>query len=383
MRQKSYPILFFKGGIQMKYPIEQQLLPITQKKLISASLIIAHESGNAKNSGPLSLENEVAYMKRQAQANGAFTSHWVGGGGRIIQIAQSGKMQYGAGKNANPHAYAQVELARTSNLDWFQKDYQAYVWLLQKLAAEAGIPNTLNSGTTLSSKGIKTHHWISSNLGGTNHTDPDAYLLQQNISLEQFSKDLAFTDQTTPIPIPNSSEPHHLYHSVLKGDSLWGIAKKYHTTLTWLKMINNLSSETILIGQRLIISIEQPKAAAPSQIELIKLVQKKLAIKQDGLFGSVTKQVLIKLVQKEVGSKIDGFWGPKTASKMRILKSGSTGWDVYAVQVFLLSKKNYLMYNPDNFFGPKTVQAVKKFQTTYDLLPDGIVGPKTYQKLFS
>ncbi|MEK6190023.1 MAG: hypothetical protein N2A99_03415 [Carnobacterium alterfunditum] len=81
----------------MKYPIEQQLLPITQKKLISTSLIIAHESGNAKNSGPLSLENEIAYMKQQAQANGAFTSHWVGGGGRIIQIAQSGKMQYGAG----------------------------------------------------------------------------------------------------------------------------------------------------------------------------------------------------------------------------------------------------------------------------------------------
>lgn len=367
----------------MKYPIEQQLLPITQKKLISTSLIIAHESGNAKNSGPLSLENEVAYMKQQAQANGAFTSHWVGGGGRIIQIAQSGKMQYGAGKYANPHAYAQVELARTSNLDWFQKDYQAYIWLLQKLAAEAGIPNTLNSGTTLASKGIKTHHWISSNLGGTNHTDPDAYLSQQNISLEQFSKDLAFTDQATPIPIPNSSEPHHLYHNVLKGDSLWGIAKKYHTTLTWLKMINNLSSETILIGQRLIISIEQPKAAAPSQIELIKLVQKKLGIKQDGLFGSVTKQALIKLVQKEVGSQIDGFWGPKTASKMRILKSGSTGWDVYAVQVFLLSKKNYLMGTPDNFFGPKTVQAVKKFQTTYDLLSDGIVGPKTYQKLFS
>lgn len=366
----------------MTYTIEKQLLPITQKKLLSSSFVIAHESGNAKNSGPFSLENEIAYMKKQAQANGAFTSHWVGGGGRIIQIAQVGKIQYGAGKQANPHAYAQVELARTANLDWFRKDYQAYVWLLQKLAAEAGIPNTLNSGTTLASKGIKTHHWISSNLGGTTHTDPDAYLLQQNISLTQFSKDLAVANQTTLTLIPTFSKPNQLYHRVLKGDSLWGIAKKYHTTLTWLKMINTLSSETIQIGQRLIISIEQPKAAVPSQIGLIKLVQKKLGIKQDGLFGSLTKQALIKLIQKNNGSGIDGYWGPKTASKMRILKSESTGWDVYAVQAFLLGKEFSLMSIPDTFFGPETAQAVKQFQTTCGLLSDGIVGPKTAQKLF-
>lgn len=383
MRQKSHPILFSKEELKMTHTIEKQLLPIIQKKLLSNSFVIAHESGNAKNSGPFSLENEIAYMKKQALANGAFTSHWVGGGGRIIQIAQTGKIQFGAGKLANPHAYAQVELARTTNLTWFQRDYQAYIWLLQKLAAEAGIPHTLNSGTTLSSKGIKTHHWISRHLGGTTHTDPDTYLLQQNISLAQFSKDLAKTNQTAPTPIPTVSKLNQLYHRVVKGDSLWSIAKTYHTTLTWLKMINNLSSETILIGQNLIISMEQPKATTLSQNELIKLVQKKLKIKQDGLFGPLTRQALIKLIQQNNGSTIDGYWGPKTASKMRILKNRSTGHDVYAVQAFLLGKNYPLIGMPDSYFGFNTTQAVKKFQTTCGLLSDGIVGPKTCQKLFS
>ena len=254
-------------------------------------------------------------MKRMAQNNGPFTSHWVGGGGRIVQIAQTGKVQYGAGKYANPYAYAQVELARTSNPDLFKKDYLAYIWLLKKLAVEAGIPTSLNTGTTLASKGIKTHHWISNNLGGTTHSDPDAYLMQNGISLTQFARDLTLTTQKEFLSTPSATRPNHLYHIVVKGDSLWSIAKKYHTTLTWLKTINLLSYETILIGQRLIISTNPSKVAPLSQVAIIKSIQKTLGIKQDGLFGPVTKQSLICLVQKTSGTKPDGYWGPESASR--------------------------------------------------------------------
>jgi len=366
----------------MTYIIEQKLLTITQNNLISKSLVIAHESGNLNNTGSLSLENEIAYMKRMAQKNGSFTSHWVGGGGRIVQIAQTGKIQYGAGKYANPHAYAQVELARTSNPDWFKKDYVAYVWLLKKLAAEAGIPNTLNTGTSLASKGIKTHHWISSNLGGTTHTDPDAYLMQHSISLNQFAHDLSSTTQKEVLSPSSPTKSNHLHHIVVKGDSLWSIAKKYHTTLTWLKTINQLSSETILIGQRLIISTNSSNAAPLSQFAIIKTIQKTLGIKQDGLFGPVTKQSLISLLQKTIGSKSDGYWGPESASKMRILKNGFSGWDVYVVQAFLTGNYHLNLDTPDKHYSPKTTETVKQFQLSFKLLADGITGPKTYQKLF-
>ena len=139
----------------MNYTIEKRIFSIYQNPLTASNLIIAHESGNPNNVGKNSLENEVSYMLRNWQ--NAFVSHWVGGGGKIIQIANAGKVQWGVGPKANGYAYAQVELARTNNRSIFEQDYKAYVWLLQKLALEAGIPCTLNSGASVHDKGIKTH----------------------------------------------------------------------------------------------------------------------------------------------------------------------------------------------------------------------------------
>ncbi len=44
------------------------------------------------------------------------------------------------------------------------------------------------------------------------------------------------------------------YYIVKKGDSLWSIAKKYNTTVDKLKSINNLKTNLLSIGQRLKIS---------------------------------------------------------------------------------------------------------------------------------
>ena len=42
-------------------------------------------------------------------------------------------------------------------------------------------------------------------------------------------------------------------YSVVKGDTLWGIATKYGTTVANLKSWNNLKSDTISVGQKLIV----------------------------------------------------------------------------------------------------------------------------------
>lgn len=169
----------------MSYSIEKRLMSgLPNQALTAVKYVIAHESGNPNNCGPNALENEIAYMNRN-RAN-AFTSHWVGGGGKIVQIAPVGKLQYGCGPKGNPLSYAQVELARTNDKEQFKKDYAAYIWLLRELAKEACIPVVLDG----SGNGIKSHRWITDNLKGTTHRDPYSYLASMGITEEQFKLDI-------------------------------------------------------------------------------------------------------------------------------------------------------------------------------------------------
>ena len=164
--------------------VEQQLITGLPKTYATNEFIIAHESGNPSNTGADSLYREVSYMSRNWY--NAFVTHWVGAGGKVIQIAPSGYISWGAGSRANYRSYAQVELARTSNKATFKKDYEAYVTLLRKLAKESNIPIKFDAA----GKGIKSHEWISYNLGGTDHRDPFAYLNSMGISKAQFKKDI-------------------------------------------------------------------------------------------------------------------------------------------------------------------------------------------------
>ena len=169
----------------MSYVIEKQIMSgLPNQALTAIKYVVAHESGNSSNTGPNALENEIAYMNRN-KAN-AFVSHWVGGGGRIVQVAPVNRVQYGCGPKGNPYSYAQVELARTANKEHFKKDYAAYIWLLRKLAIEAGVPTVLDGN----GNGIKSHRWITENLGGTTHKDPFAYLKSMGISEAQFQLDI-------------------------------------------------------------------------------------------------------------------------------------------------------------------------------------------------
>jgi hypothetical protein len=61
-------------------------------------------------------------------------------------------------------------------------------------------------------------------------------------------------------------------------------------------------------------------------------------------------------------------------AKLPVLKRGSTGPDVVALQ-------NILGIEADGSFGPKTEAAVKAFQSFHGLIADGVVGPKTWAEL--
>lgn len=50
------------------------------------------------------------------------------------------------------------------------------------------------------------------------------------------------------------------YYIVKKGDSLWSIAKKYNTTVDSIKKLNNLSTNFLSVGQKLVISNQDDTA---------------------------------------------------------------------------------------------------------------------------
>ena len=54
--------------------------------------------------------------------------------------------------------------------------------------------------------------------------------------------------------IPNSNQSENIIYTVVAGDNLYQIAKKFNTTVSNIKKNNNLTSDNLSIGQRLIIS---------------------------------------------------------------------------------------------------------------------------------
>jgi len=103
----------------------------------------------------------------------------------------------------------------------------------------------------------------------------------------------------------------------------------------------------------------------------------------DGIFGGQTESAL-KRFQQKVGIVVDGIYGPITRAKLEsykppgypgILKKGSKGNNVKLVQKVVGVKV-------DGIFGPNTEEAVKKWQSKNRLVADGIVGPKTWNKMF-
>jgi peptidoglycan hydrolase-like protein with peptidoglycan-binding domain len=130
--------------------------------------------------------------------------------------------------------------------------------------------------------------------------------------------------------------------------------------------------------------------------------------KVDGIFGSKTLTAVEKF-QKAKHLAVDGIVGPKTWAALNsatssgssqssshssstsnstpkypghYIQMGATGNNVKTVQT-QLNKLGYSCGQVDGVFGTKTYNAVKSFQKANKLSVDGIVGPSTWNKLFS
>lgn len=112
---------------------------------------------------------------------------------------------------------------------------------------------------------------------------------------------------------------------------------------------------------------------------VVKALQYIIGVKADKKYGSDTENA-IKIFQNKYGLIADGVVGKKTIeaiiSHAPVLKLGSTGPYVYALETLLTTMKLDGIYAQDELAHVKTYQASKGLDI------DGVVGKKTWSALF-
>lgn len=104
----------------------------------------------------------------------------------------------------------------------------------------------------------------------------------------------------------------------------------------------------------------------------------------DGKFGGQTLDAVVKF-QASNGLPADGLVGQVTWSALVqdvLIEEGQTGEAVRAVQYLLQFKFGYLI-EVDGDFGAETTDALKDFQASNNLTPNGQTDPLTWQALIA
>ncbi|MCR5788180.1 MAG: LysM peptidoglycan-binding domain-containing protein [Bacilli bacterium] len=82
-------------------------------------------------------------------------------------------------------------------------------------------------------------------------------------NLISIGQNLIISDDNTSNVIPLSND---VVYTVKKGDTLWSIAKQYNTTVDKIKSLNNLSSNTLQINQKLIVGTDASSSSESNVI---------------------------------------------------------------------------------------------------------------------
>ena len=144
------------------------------------------------------------------------------------------------------------------------------------------------------------------------------------------------------IGVPYSLNDDSDYYVVTKGDSLWSIAKKYNMTVDELKSINNLNSNLLSIGQRL-------KIKGSNDNQNIYIVQKgdtlyKIANMYETTVDNLKTLNNLKSNNLSIGQKLI----VPSKNKIYIVQKGDSLWSIarkYGTTVDSIKKKNNLSTN--------------------------------------
>jgi peptidoglycan hydrolase-like protein with peptidoglycan-binding domain len=135
-----------------------------------------------------------------------------------------------------------------------------------------------------------------------------------------------------------------------------------------------------------------PSAAASPGVAALQVGLRSHGLYQgaiDGIKGPATAKA-IRRFQARARLEVDGVVGPQTRKALgrfarhrigsRALRRGKTGWDVAALQ-FELAQHGFPSGPFDGILGPRSDAALRNFQESVGLTPDGVAGPATLRAL--
>ena len=137
--------------------------------------------------------------------------------------------------------------------------------------------------------------------------------------------------------------------------------------------------------------INLQKGSKGDQVKQAQEILKKLGYYNgilDGDYGDLTIEAVRKYQRSKGTLAVDGIIGPVTCKHLNkedketteTLKKGSKGEQVKKLQN-KLKQLGYYNAETDGDYGTKTVNAVKTYQTYYNLVNDGICGPITQKAI--
>lgn len=145
--------------------------------------------------------------------------------------------------------------------------------------------------------------------------------------LNNLTSDLLQIGQVLFIPV-TSITPTYSTYTVVKGDTLYGIARKYNITVDELKRLNNITSNNLYIGQQLKVpTVETPEAEDYEIYTVVKgdslwLISQKYDVPVDDLIEIND----LETVNLQIGDKLK--IPKKESKKTYIVQKGDSLWSI-------------------------------------------------------
>ena len=112
------------------------------------------------------------------------------------------------------------------------------------------------------------------------------------LALPTVSTTPTVTSPTVTAPTTPTTTTAYNTYTVVKGDTLWGVATKNNITVSSLKTLNNLTSDTILVGQVLNISVKSATSTnttTTTSVQTVTSTKSYTVVNGDTLWGVAKK----------------------------------------------------------------------------------------------